>query len=68
MIDSARFVADLGDPDKVLGVVPGGISSRLFDRHLNDQLPIWLAGEIGYWWFSDEAIAAATQQEMRFRP
>ena len=68
VIDSARFVADLGDPDKVLGVVPGGISSRLFDRHLNDQLPIWLAGEIGYWWFSDEAIAAETRQEMRFRP
>lgn len=68
VIDSARFVADLGDPDKVLGVIPGGVSSRLFDRHLNDQLPIWLSGQIGYWWFSDAAIAADTREEMTFRP
>ena len=68
IIDSARFVADLGDPDKVLAVVPGGVSSRLFDPHLNDQLPTWLSGDIGYWWFSDGAIAADTRQEMTFRP
>ena len=30
-IDSLRFVADLGDPDKVLAVIPGGVSGRLFD-------------------------------------
>ena len=68
VIDSLRFVADLGDPDKVLAVIPGGVSSRLFDPHLNDQLPAWLSGDIGYWWFSDSAIAADTQQEMTFRP
>lgn len=68
VIDSARFVADLGDPDKVLGVIPGGVSSRLFDRHLNDQLPTWLSGEVGYWWFSDAAIAADAQEEMTFKP
>ena len=68
VIDSARFVADLGDPHKVLGVVPGGVSARLFDPHLNDQLPLWLADEYGYWWFSDGAIAADTKQEMTFTP
>ncbi len=68
VIDSLRFVADLADEDKVLAVIPGGVSSRLFDPHLNDQLPVWLTGEIGYWWFSDKAIAADTKQEMRFSP
>ena len=68
VIDSARFVADLGDPHKVLGVVPGGVSARLFDPHLNDQLPTWLAGDAVFWWFSDEAITAHTQQEMTFTP
>ena len=68
VIDSLRFVADLADEDKVLAVIPGGVSSRLFDPHLNDQLPVWLSGEIGYWWFSDKAIAADTKQEMRFTP
>ncbi len=68
VIDSLRFVADLGDPDKVLAVIPGGVSARLFDRHLNDQLPTWLSGKAGYWWFSDSAIAADTVAEMRFAP
>ena len=67
-IDSLRFVADLGDPDKVLAVVPGGVSGRLFDPHLNDQLPIWLSGDVNYWWFSDEAIAANTVREITLAP
>ena len=67
-IDSVRFVADLGDPDKVLAVIPGGVSGRLFDPHLNDQLPIWLSGEVNYWWFSDEAISANTQRELKLEP
>ena len=68
VIDSLRFVADFSDPHKVLAVIPGGVSSRLFDPHLNDQLPAWLAGDVGYWWFSDEAIAADTRYEMKFAP
>ena len=67
-IDSLRFVADLGDPDKVLAVIPGGVSGRLFDPHLNDQLPLWLSGEINYWWFSDEAISANAQAELTLAP
>jgi penicillin amidase len=67
-IDSLRFVADLGDPDRVLAVIPGGVSGRLFDPHLNDQLPLWLSGEINYWWFSDEAIGANAQTEIILAP
>ncbi len=68
VIDSLRFVADLADPDKVLAVIPGGVSSRLLDPHLNDQLPVWLAGDIGYWWFSTEAILADSEKLMHFHP
>lgn len=67
-IDSLRFVADLGDPDKVLAVIPGGVSGRLFDPHINDQLPLWLSGEINYWWFSDEAISANARKEITLAP
>lgn len=67
-IDSLRFVADLGDPDKVLAVIPGGVSGRLFDPHLNDQLPLWLSGEINYWWFSDKAINANARNEITLAP
>ena len=67
-IDSLRFVADLGDPDKVLAVIPGGVSGRLFDPHLNDQLPLWLSGEINYWWFSDQAISANARREVTLAP
>ena len=51
----------------MLAVVPGGVSGRLFDPHLNDQLPLWLSGEVNYWWFSDQAIAADTEKEMNFK-
>ena len=67
-IDSLRFVADLGDPDKVLAVIPGGVSGRLFDPHINDQLPLWLSGKFNYWWFSDEAINANMRKEITLAP
>jgi penicillin amidase len=44
-IASLRFVADLADPDKVMGVVSGGVSGRQFDPHLKDQLEAWQSGE-----------------------
>jgi penicillin amidase len=56
VIASMRFVADLGDPDKVTGVIPAGVSGRCNDPHGVDQLGAWLSGEPIYWWFSDDAI------------
>jgi penicillin amidase len=67
-IAALRFVADLGDPDKVLAVVTGGASGRQFDRHLADQSPAWRSGEPRYWWFSDAAIAAHAQSELELTP
>ena len=53
---SLRMVIDLGDPDKVLAVLPGGVAGRTFHPHLNDQVAPFMSGEKPYWWFSDEAI------------
>lgn len=63
-IASMRFVADLGDPDKVMAVLTGGASGRQFDPHLKDQTPAWLDGELRYWWFSDQAIAEHKASEL----
>lgn len=67
-IASLRFVADLGDPDKVLGVLTGGASGRQFDPHLKDQSAAWLSGEPRYWWFSDAAIAEHAVSELTLTP
>lgn len=67
-IASMRFVADLADPDKVMAVVSGGVSGRQFDPHLKDQLEAWKSGQPSYWWFSDAAIDAHTQRELRLEP
>jgi len=53
---SLRMVADLADNDKVLAVLPGGVSGRLFDPHTKDQIKAFIHGDKVYWWFSDVAI------------
>ena len=67
-IDSMRFVADMGDPDKVMGVVSGGVSGRLFGEHLKDQMELWRTGEPVYWWYSDRAIEQNTESELILLP
>lgn len=63
---STRIVVDMADPDKIMAVVPGGVSGRAASPHLNDQTESWLNGEIRYWWFSDRAIEehAITEQTL----
>ena len=68
IIDSTRVVMDLSDPDKIEGHIPGGVSERLFHRHQKDSLALWLESRPGYWWFSDEAIAAHTQHTVILTP
>jgi len=63
-----RMVADLSDPEKVLAVLPGGISGRLFDRHSKDQIEAFVNGEKRYWWFSDKAIREHSQNTLVLKP
>lgn len=67
-IDSLRFVADMGDDEKVMAILSGGTSGRQFDPHLKDQMQKWLTGEANYWWFSDAAIEAHAQSELVLMP
>jgi penicillin amidase len=67
-VASLRFVADLGDPDKVMGVLTGGASGRQFDPHVKDQTAAWLSGEPRYWWFSDAAIEQHKVSELVLSP
>lgn len=53
---SLRMVADLGDEEKVMAVIPGGVSGRTLDAHMKDQIPPYMDGTPVYWWFSDQAI------------
>jgi penicillin amidase len=65
---SLRMVADLGDPDKVLAVLPGGVSGRLFDKHGKDQIESFINGNKVYWWFSDAAIKAHSRNTLILKP
>jgi penicillin amidase len=67
-IASMHTVIDLSDPDKIMGVVCGGVSGRQFDPHVKDQLKPWLRGEKLYWWFSDKAIKDHAQSELLLVP
>ena len=64
---SLRMVANLGDPDKILAVLPGGITGRQFDPHSTDQIKPFMNGEKRYWWFSDRAIKEHTKNTLTLR-
>jgi penicillin amidase len=65
---SMRMVADLADPDKVLAVLPGGVTGRQFDPHTTDQVKSYMDGSKVYWWFSDKAIREHTQNTLTLSP
>ena len=65
---SLRMVADLSDAEKVLAVIPGGVSGRVFHPHAKDQMAPFLDGGTTYWWFSRAAIAAHARSELVLQP
>jgi len=65
---SLRMVADLSDDDKVLAVLPGGVSGRLFHPHNKDQIKAFINGEKVYWWFSDKAIKENQKTLLKLNP
>jgi penicillin amidase len=68
VLASLRMVADLGDPDKVMAVLPGGTSARVFNPHYKDQVEPFMNGEILYWWFSDKAIREHAKTKLLLIP
>ena len=65
---SLRMVADLGDDDKVVAVLPGGTSGRLFNRHRTNQIDSFINGGKLYWWFSDKEIKKHSEHELILNP
>lgn len=65
---SLRMVADLGDDEKVLAVLPGGVSGRTFDPHMRDQVEPYMRGDKVYWWFSDDAIRGHGTTTLTLQP
>jgi len=65
---SLRMVADLADTDKILAVLPGGVTGRQFDPHTTDQVKSFMDGSKVYWWFSDKAIKEHTQHTLTLLP
>ena len=65
---SLRMVVDMADPDKILAVLPGGVSGRQFDPHTTDQVEPFMNGDKLYWWFSDKAIKEHTRHTLTLKP
>jgi len=63
-----RMVADLGDDDKVLAVIAGGVAGRMFHPHATDQIEAFMNGEKRYWWFSESKINEHAQSVLRLQP
>jgi penicillin amidase len=65
---SLRMVADLNDGEKVLAVLPGGVSGRIFHPHAKDQVEAFISGEKMYWWFGDKAIRENGKTSLTLKP
>lgn len=63
-----RMVADLGDEEKVIAVMPSGVSGRSLDSHFTDQVDEYMDGDRLYWWYSDEAIERHTAETLMIDP
>jgi penicillin amidase len=65
---SLRMVADFADSDKILAVLPGGVTGRQFDPHTTDQVNSFMNGNKVYWWFSDYAIKEHAKHTLILNP
>ena len=63
-----RMVVDMSDSEKIMAVLPGGVTARQFSPHQADQVPAFMNGDILYWWFSDKAIAENTKHRLVLKP
>ncbi len=56
------------DDDKVVAVLPGGTSGRLFNRHRTNQIDSFINGGKLYWWFSDKEIKKHSEHQLILNP
>lgn len=65
---SMRWVVDWSQPEKAWAVLPGGQSGHPADRHYDDQIPLYLRGELKPAPWSEAAIEAATVTRLTLSP
>ncbi|WP_320044969.1 penicillin acylase family protein [uncultured Desulfobacter sp.] len=65
---SLRFVADMGDDEKLMAVLPGGAAGRTFHPHQKNLIKGFMEGAVQYWWFSDAAIKAHAKNTLTLLP
>ena len=63
-----RFIADTADWDRCVSVQAPGQSGQFSDRHYDDQLKLWRAGDYHPMPFSRPAVEAAAARVQHFRP
>jgi penicillin amidase len=63
-----RLVANTGDWDHSLMVIPGGQSGQLGSSHYSDQFPYWYEGKPVVAPFSDAAEAAVRKHTLTLKP
>lgn len=65
---SGRFIADVGDWDRSVVILPLGESGRLWSPHLKDQMGNWLSGKSRGLAYSRAAVSAAKKAGLRLIP
>ncbi|MCE9594187.1 MAG: penicillin acylase family protein [Planctomycetes bacterium] len=65
---SMRWIADLGDGDRALAILPGGQSGHPFDAHFDDQLANYVAGKLRPVYWSESAITAHVASTLALHP
>jgi penicillin G amidase len=63
-----RFVANLGNWDESIMLIPGGQSGQPGSKHYTDQFPYWYEGRPIYQPFSDAAEAASRKHTLTLKP
>ncbi len=65
---SLRLVVDMGDDEKLMAVLPGGVAGRTFHPHQKDMIADFMDGSVRYWWFSDDAIKTHAKSTLTLAP
>jgi penicillin amidase len=63
-----RFVANLGNWDESIMLIPGGQSGQRGSAHYTDQFPYWYEGRPIYQPFSDAAEASSRKHTLILKP
>ncbi|MBT4090204.1 MAG: hypothetical protein HOE30_17100 [Deltaproteobacteria bacterium] len=66
--DSFRFVADLGDPEKIEAILPGGFVDRHFTSHFNDGIEPFFEEKRQSWWFTRKAVESHAEHRATLVP